>query len=676
MQSELSSIQIPLNPPFIKGESDRQGDFIFPFTFYPSERRVFEKREPLTVSQWAEKYRTVPIGAHRGPWRNDISPHLIKIMDIWGLPHIREIIICKAPQTGGSEAMLNCAAYAMDRHPSTMMFVMPSEAISKKVNSDRIIPMIEQSHALRKLISPNPDDMAKLRVKLNNGNILYMAHSNSSAALATFPVKFLFFDETDKYPPFVGKESDPITLGEKRARTFKHTYKIFKVSTPTREEGHIWKALQSADVLYKYYVSCPHCKIEQIMSLDNLKWPDTIHPPLNPLPSRERKTLLSSPHAGEGQDEGEKVFPEQIRRENLAYYECPHCKSRWTDIQRDKAVRAGEWKREKGKDIQRPRSVAFHLPAWISPDVSLSEIASAYLLSKSDKAKLIDFYNDYLAEPFVESQQGDSLKEDDLYARRYCFTPKNAVWQIPMGGCILSAYADIQANRIEVCVIAWGQGFQSWAIERVQLPGDTSQSQVWGDLDRYLLKEWQHESGAKLKIVTAGIDSGYLAPDVYRFVRVRQLGRRVYATKGSSTVGKPLISVTDPRKRKGNDKNKVTLIMIGTETAKDTLFARLQIEAPGPGYVHFSDSLDYDFFKQLCAEQCLTKYKGGRPYRVWDKKRKDARNEALDLFVGNLAVIELLNPNFDVIVRQITAVAQGQKIQIKKTGRRIISKGV
>ena len=199
---------------------------------------------------------------------------------------------------------------------------------------------------------------------------------------------------------------------------------------------------------------------------------------------------------------------------------------------------------------------------------------------------------------------------------------------------------------------------------------------MWGDLDRYLLKEWQHESGARLKIVTAGIDSGYLAPDVYRFVRPRQLGRRIYATKGSSTVGKPLISVTDPRKKKGKDKNRVTLIIIGTETAKDTIFARLQIEDAGHGYVHFSESLDYDFFKQLCSEQCLTKYSKGRPYRVWEKKRTDARNEALDLFVGNLAVIELLNPNFEIIKNQIAAIFKGQKIQVKKTGRRVITKGI
>ncbi len=644
------------------------------FRFSSAERRVFEKRETLTVSQYAEKYIIVTMGAHRGPWRNSISPHLVKIMDTWSLPYVREVIVCKSPMTGGTEAMKCCSAYGTDIGPSTMMFILPNEATTKKMSADRIIPMFEQSPKLRELLASNPDDTAKLRIKLNNGAIIYMAHSNSAAALATFPIKYLFFDETDKYPPFVGKESDPITLGEKRARTFRHTYKLFKVSTPTREDGPIWKAYQQADVQYKYHVPCLQCGVIETMNIDNLKWPAE--------PERVQVSNLN-PQVGCKPEPAtaEPITPETIRRESLAWYECPHCKAQWTDIIKEKAVRQGEWEKEKGKDIQRPRSVAFHLPAWVSPDISLSEIAAAYIIAKKDKAKLIDFYNDYLAEPFVESQQGDSLQEDDLYKRRYRFAPEGALWQVPMGACILSAYADIQANRVEVCVVAWGKGFESWLIERTILPGDFAQDQVKGDLDRYLLKEWMHESGTKLRIITAGIDSGYLAPEVYRFVRVRQLGRRVYATKGASTVGKPLISVTDPRKKKGKDKGKVTLINIGTETAKDTIFARLQIEAPGPGYVHFSDALDYDFFKQLCAEQCLTKYKGGRPYRVWEKKRHDARNEALDLVVGNLAVIELLNPNFEAFKQHISAIARGGRVQVsnlnpQKNTRRVISKGV
>lgn len=645
MQTEPTT-QIPLNPPLQKGEAVRQGDLMFPFRFSPSERKVFEKREPLTVSQWAERYRIVPRGAHVGPWNPLFAPYAAFIMNTWQLPHVREVTIIGTSQSAKTNIIHNCLGFSIDYAPGDTLFVMPDRLEAENMASDRIIPMIEQSPRLAQYLSPNPDDTANKKIKLKNGMIIHMAWANSASRIGSRSIRYAYMDEIEKFPGFVGKETDPLTLIRKRTKNFPDLYKIIKASTPKRDNGHIFKEGKDAQVYYERLVYCPDCLSSQIMNFDQLKW---------------------------AQDKS----AAEIKYGDLASYECEHCKSQWNSYKKNIAVRyKDDWIATRGKDISKPKKVAFHIPQWLLPDASLSEIATAYIIAKTDKAKNIDFYNDYLAEPFIESQQGDSLQEDDLYKRRYRFAPEGAAWQIPMPACILTAYADIQANRIETSVIAWGPKFESWIIERTMLPGDTTQPQVWQDLDRYLLKGWLHESGAKLKIITAGIDSGYLAPEVYRFVRPRQLGRRVYATKGSSTVGKALISVTDPRKKKGQDRNKVTLIMIGTETAKDTIFARLQIEAPGPGYVHFSDALDYDFFKQLCAEQCLTKYKGGRPYRIWEKKRQDARNEALDLMVGNLAVIELLNPNFEIISNHISAIKQGQKIVERKTGRRVISKGV
>ena len=74
-----------------------KGELFIPFAFSGAERRVFARKEKLTPSEWAEQRRIVTMGAHRGPWRNSISPHLAHIMDTWALPHVREVIICKSP---------------------------------------------------------------------------------------------------------------------------------------------------------------------------------------------------------------------------------------------------------------------------------------------------------------------------------------------------------------------------------------------------------------------------------------------------------------------------------------------------------------------------------------------------------------------------------------------------
>ncbi len=595
-------------------------ELFYPFRFFPAERKIFSQKEDLTPSQWAERYRIVTIGAHRGPWRNEISPHLIEIMDTWALPWVREIIICKSPQTGGTESMYNCAAYVMERDPGVMMFIMPSEADARKVATDRIIPMIDHTPRLAELRTSNPDDVASRRIKLNNGLLLYMAWSNSASALATFPVKYLFFDEVDKYPPYVGKETDPITLGEKRARTYRYTYKIFKASTPTREDGPVWMAFKNADVIFKRKIPCPHCGLFQEMKISRLTWP-------------------------------EDTAPEIIEREGSARYQCEHCDAFWNEIDRELALPLGKWEAEKGGAINRPKTIAYHLPSFITADVSLSEISAAYLRAKHSKAKLIDFFNDYLAQPFTDDLEGETVAEDVLYNRRHVYGPEGAQWQVPAAACILTCFVDVQSNRLESEVVAWGEGQESWGIDYRIFPGDPSTGEVWTTLDEYLKREWIHESGISMRLTAVGIDSGFKGPHVYKFVRPRQ-ARRIYAFKGSQTPGKTLLSIPSLNhvRKTIAKQHRVTLIIIGTEEAKNTLYSWMQIETPGPGYMHFHMSYGYDYFRQLTAEKAVIKYdNAGRPRRVWVKKHKDARNEALDIRCGNYALIELINPNWKKI---------------------------
>lgn len=616
----------------------------------PAVREVWRKQDDLTVSQWAARYRQVTMGAHIGPWRNDISPYLVFIMDMWGRPHVREVDICKSPQSGGTEIIFNCEAASMDGDPSTAMIVMPDQNRARAWATDRIIPMIQQTPRLKRLLTDNPDDIAAQRIALANGGKLFMAWSNSTSALSGWPVKRIYFDETDKYPPTVGKEADSISLGEKRVRTFRHTHKIMKVSTPTREDGPIWKAIKRCDAEYHYFAKCPDCGHEAEFRFSGLRYP-------------------------------EKTSPEDIRREGLATYECEGCHARWNDHRKDSAMRAGKWRRVRGKSILRPRRVGFHLPSWLSPDVSLSEIAAAYLVAKTDRAKLIDFYNDYLAEPFIESDAGESVSEDALYARREAYAPAGAKWQVPMKACLLTFFCDVQKNRLEGELVAWGPGYESWGMEYRAFPGDPAiefghPGSPWNDLAEYLDKEWVHESGARLRIVTAGVDSGYLAPVVYRFVRRRQ-SRRVYATKGSSTRAKPLVSVPSPKaiKKKLKDRYLVSLVTIGTETGKDTLHSWMQIEGGGPGYMHFPDTYGLDYFRMLTAEQAITRYdKAGHPYRVWEERHSGAPNEALDIRVGNCAVLDLLNPNFEALSFRLK---QNNEAAPKTPARRrVLSKGV
>jgi phage terminase large subunit GpA-like protein len=139
-----------------------------------------------------------------------------------------------------------------------------------------------------------------------------------------------------------------------------------------------------------------------------------------------------------------------------------------------------------------------------------------------------------------------------------------------------------------------------------------------------------------VKITCTMIDSGGQHTDsVYKFVRARQ-GRKIFALKGSSETGKEIIG-----KFSVNNAYRVKLFTIGTDTAKDRIFARLKISAPGPGYMHFGGFAEDEYLAQLTSEKAVRRYKHGRgTVREYVKTR--ARNEALDLEVYALAALYVL----------------------------------
>ena len=95
--------------------------------FSKGERAAMKRRRPVPISAWAEKHRVLEMSAIRGRWRNVFTPYLTGIMDVSGLPGVETVIICKSPQTGGSECGHNIVGYCIDRLPGPVMYVFPDE---------------------------------------------------------------------------------------------------------------------------------------------------------------------------------------------------------------------------------------------------------------------------------------------------------------------------------------------------------------------------------------------------------------------------------------------------------------------------------------------------------------------------------------------------------------------
>ena len=162
------------------------------------------------------------------------------------------------------------------------------------------------------------------------------------------------------------------------------------------------------------------------------------------------------------------------------------------------------------------------------------------------------------------------------------------------------------------------------------------------------------------KINSTGIDTGgHHTQQAYAFVKANR-HYRVKAFKGANKPGQPIA----PRRPNTNNKGKVPLYYIGVHSAKDLIFARLRIDAPGPGYMHFNNEFcDEEYFSQLTSEVKEKYIVGGQVVYRWVKP-EHKRNEILDLTVYALTALKIDNPNLKLMAQKAAeAREKGEEIK-------------
>ena len=79
-----------------------------------------------------------------------------------------------------------------------------------------------------------------------------------------------------------------------------------------------------------------------------------------------------------------------------------------------------------------------------------------------------------------------------LYERREDWR----IGTVPTGGLFLTAGADVQKDRIEVSVWAWGRGLESWLVDHRVIDGGPEEPEAWAALTELLGETWPHAVGA------------------------------------------------------------------------------------------------------------------------------------------------------------------------------------
>jgi phage terminase large subunit GpA-like protein len=566
----------------------------------------------LSVAEWADLERRLDSqsSAEPGRWITARAEYQRGIMDACSDPSVKEVVVMCAAQLGKSEILLNTIGYHMAHDPAPILMMQPTVDMAQSFSKDRVTAgLLRSTPALRGKVKDSKAKDANNTTlhKVFPGGALSLVGANSPSSLASRPIRVVLCDEVDRYPPSAGEEGDPISLAKRRAATFWNR-KIIEVSTPTnRGASRIELAYEESDKR-KFMVPCHDCGERQELVWSQVQWTD----PKNP------------------------------------HYACEHCGSCWTDANRNRAIARGEWVATKPFNGM----AGFHLSALYSPWVVLADAVEEFLASKKDPMRLKTFVNTFLGETWED--QGEGVDDVEIAKRREDYE------DMPDQVVMLTAGVDVQDDRLEIEVVGWGAGEESWSIDYRVLHGDPSSPQLWQQLDEVLLRTFEHPIGKPMIIRATCVDSGgHHTRAVYNYAKTRA-GHRVFAIKGVGGEGKPIVG--RPSK---NNIGKVPLYPVGVDTAKEMFYARLRMEEPGPGYCHFHQRLDDEHFRQLTAEKQVIRYHKGYPKRGWIKTR--TRNEALDVRIYAIAALAILNVNLDNIAkRYFSDIDKDEDLQVSR----------
>lgn len=613
-------------------------------------------RPRLTVSEWADAYRWIAAGtspaAAGAPcrWSTDRVIFLRGIMDALSDPAVEVVVVMIASQLGKSEALLNILGYFVDQDPSPILFIQPTVEMAEAFSKERIEPMFRCTPALAGKLDLGKEERSNsrksnqtIRLKQFPGGYLALAGANAPAGLASRPIRVVLLDEVDRFPASAGTEGDPVQLAKQRTANFRNR-KIILVSTPTIEGASKIQAEHAQGDRRQFLVPCPHCGSRQLLVWERMRYLDA---------------------------EG---APDLA---NLAYL-CEHCGQPIEERHKATMVAAGEWVAQVpgGKDGTGKVASIGDLSALYSPWVTWVELARQYLAATEarDRRGLQEFVNLRLGRPWDESEHVLAPKE--LEARREHYAQGR---DLPAGVRVLTAGVDTQNDRLEVELVGWGVGRESWGVQYAVLPGDPEQPQVWQELDRVLAQTWRTADGRTLGVACTAVDTGgQRTVHAYRYCRARERSG-VRAVKG----GGPDAPIYSRPNRVGRER--VELFILGVDTIKATLMDRLALAAPGPGYCHLPCGPDprrdavagygQAWFEGLLGERRIKVLHDGRDRWRWVQV---GRNEPLDCRVYATAALEILAPRLDAPAPKVSApvVPRAPGPAGPPRGRRVLSRGV
>ncbi|EJY7995503.1 phage terminase large subunit family protein [Salmonella enterica] len=582
--------------------------------------KAFDIPEPQTVVQWADEHYYLPKESSYTPGKWETLPFQTAIMNSMGNDRIRTVNLIKSARVGYTKMLLGVEGYFIEHKSRNSLLFQPTDSSAEDFMKSHVEPTIRDVPVLLKLAPwfgrKHRDNTLTLK-RFSSGVGFWCLGGAAAKNYREKSVDVVCYDELSSFEPDVEKEGSPTQLGDKRIEGSVWP-KSIRGSTPKiKGTCQIEKAANESAHFMRFYVPCPHCGEEQYLKFGDsdtpfgLKW--------------------------------EKGKPETV------YYLCEHngCVIRQSELDQTEGRwicdNTGMWTCDGltfysagGEEIPPPRSITFHIWTAYSPFTTWVQIVYDWLDALKDPNGVKTFINTTLGEPY-EEPVAEKL-DYELLMEKVCHYGA----QVPMRVVYLTAGIDSQKNRFEIYVWGWAPGEEAFLIDKIIIMGRPDDENTLLRVDAAINRKYRHADGTDMSISRVCWDTGGIDQDIV-YKRSKKHGIfRVLPIKGASVYGKPVITM--PKKR---NQNGVFLCEVGSDTAKELLYARMKLPAAPMGQeepysVRFPDNPDVFTdveAKQLVAEELVEKVVGGKIKLLWDARGR--RNEALDCLVYAYAALRV-----------------------------------
>jgi len=583
-----------------------------PLPTQPEVLDAWISHDILSLADWAEDRYILPkeTAELAGPWSNDYVPYLMDPMQWLSDMVTRQVTICACTQSGKTELSNILIGRTIDVNPAPTMIVMPREDDVNRRLATRIRPMFKSQPSLLHHLGGKLDKLNIGKETILDNMILYLAWSNSPAAMSDNPVCIVILDEAAKFPPSTGREADPYSLTKKRQRTFRTRSKLLIMSSPVGE-GDLFDAEFQKGDKNEWFARCPCCGIYHIMKQVNLK--------------------IDKDKAGNWLD------AEIYRAGGHARYVCPACKKPWDEYQRWDAISSGRYA-PADCSVDPSRRIVGNIPitshhscritalmlhpAFQTMDDLAGDWAAAIFAKKTGNVKpLQDYINSQLAEPWKEAEQ----KTDIDVIRPHIGDLESGI--VPEGVQLLTGGVDVQADHVWVVILGWGYLSECRLIYAGRIEtGDTRDLANYGLVRTFAAYKWPLARDEKIVMRTAAtaVDCGYHTDTVIDFCR-QCTESNLIAVRGDDKVKTRVYHAFKlPDGKSVRYDLNVTIL-------KDRLY-RLLFESttPGPGYFHLPCDVTEEILGHFTSEEKRVvrgRYRqelrwvlkdSGKPNHIWD----------------------------------------------------------